>query len=211
VIYVYAITDQPGGPLPEPSLREISAHGLAAVFTAENVEVDPTPEDLWAHEAIVEALMRDRAVLPMRFGTRLPGEDALNTLLDQRRIEFTRALENVRGRVELGVRVTGTGDDSRPNRPSTGAEYLEQRLGARHEAQQIAHAVHAPLAQIAERSSISRAPRGADLMTGSYLLRGDRVGRFTDELKELQRMHPELALTCTGPWPPYSFVEEPQE
>jgi Gas vesicle synthesis protein GvpL/GvpF len=44
----------------------------------------------------------------------------------------------------------------------------------------------------------------------SYLLPSDRVGVFTAEVEQLQQRHPQLSLTCTGPWPPYSFVSEEQ-
>jgi len=116
----------------------------------------------------------------------------------------------VRGRVELGVRVAGTPATAAAAQPSTGAEYMAQRLGARREAEQVAQAVHTPLARIAERSTTQQAPRSGELMTASYLLPDDRIGRFTRRIKQLQRAHPELAVTCTGPWPPYSFVEEPE-
>jgi len=201
VIYLYAITDRPGTPLPRGPLRELAAHGLAAVFAARTPDSDPS----------VEALMHDRAVLPMRFGTCLRDEAAVHALLDDRRREFQRLLDDVRGRVELGVRIAGTpAVATAGQQPSTGAEYMAQRRGARREAEQIAKAVHTPLARIADRSTTQHTRGGSDLMTASYLLPDDRIGRFTRRIQELQRAHPELALTCTGPWPPYSFVEDSQ-
>jgi hypothetical protein len=209
VIYVYAITDATGTPLPQPTLREVTAHGLAVVFAPDGAPAGPTPDVLWVHEDVVESLMRDRTVLPMRFGTRLAGEDTARTLLDERHEEFARMLEAVRGRVELGVRVAGReGAAPEMERPSTGTEYIAQRMSASREAEQVAAAVHEPLARIADRSATARSPRAGEVMTASYLLPSARVGAFTDEVEHLQRVHPELSLTCTGPWPPYSFVAE---
>jgi hypothetical protein len=31
--------------------------------------------------------------------------------------------------------------------------------------------------------------------------------RFRTEVQRLQRTHPDVAVLCTGPWPPYSFVD----
>jgi hypothetical protein len=211
VIYAYAVTDSPGTPLPQPTLREVVAHDLALVFAAEGPGGDPTADVLWVHEDVVESLMRDRAVLPMRFGTHLADEDAAIALLGERREYFARMLDGVRGRVELGVRVAGrAAAPEQPARPATGTEYLAQRLGARREAEQVAALVHEPLARLADRSATARSPRAGELMTASYLLPAERVDAFTEEIKRLQQRHPELALTCTGPWPPYSFVEEEQ-
>jgi len=209
VIYVYAITEAAGTPLPQPTLREVTAHGVAVVFADEGPGGDPTADVLWVHEDVVESLMRDRAVLPMRFGTHLPDEEAALALLDSRRDDFARMLDDVRGRVELGVRVAGrAAAPDQPARPATGTEYLARRLGARREADHVAAAVHEPLARIADRSASARSPRSGEVMTASYLLPSERVGVFTEEIRQLQQRHPDLALTCTGPWPPYSFVEE---
>ena len=209
MIYVYAITDRPGTPLPRPALREAVRDDLAVVFSADAPAADPTAEALWDHEDVVEALMRSRTVLPMRFGTRLRDEEAAVALMSDRRPEFARRIEGVRGRVELGVRVSGRSPASvADDRPATGTEYLTRRLGARRERDQVAAAVHEPLARLADRSSRSRSARSGEVLTASYLLPDDRVSVFAHEVKQLQERHPELALTCTGPWPPYSFVEE---
>jgi Gas vesicle synthesis protein GvpL/GvpF len=209
VIYVYAITDRPGTPLPDRALREVGRDDLAVVFAGDGPGAEPAADVLWAHEDVVEKLMRSRTVLPMRFGTQLRDEEAARALLSDRYAEFARRIEAVRGRVELGVRVSGRSPAPAPaGPPASGTEYMTQRLGARRESDNVAATVHEPLARIADRSSRSRSARAGEVLTASYLLPNDRVSVFADEVKQLQERHPELALTCTGPWPPYSFVEE---
>src|SRR4051794_7700324 len=61
-------------------------------------------DDLWAHEAVVEELMEQAAVLPMRFDGAVDDEAALRRILDERGEEFETLLAAVRGAVELGVR-----------------------------------------------------------------------------------------------------------
>jgi hypothetical protein len=47
-----------------------------------------------------------------------------------------------------------------------------------------------------------------NLLRASYLVRANDVDRFADRVRELQRGDGGLALSCTGPWAPYSFVGE---
>jgi hypothetical protein len=204
VIHLYAVTDREGAPL-----RELSAGGVVAVFDEVGDPPDPTPDVLWKHEEVVESLMHERAVLPMRFGTCLPDEDAVRSLLHARGAEFERLLESVRDRVELAVRVTGEpAPPAGPVKADSGSEYMRRRLEAWRETQAIARAVHLPLARRAERSTSNLTPPSGGLMTGSYLLRRDGVEPFSAHVRLLQEKHPELTITCTGPWPPYSFVSE---
>jgi len=63
------------------------------------------------------------------------------------------------------------------------------------------------LAAIA-RAATRRQIRSADeVLCAAYLLDRGQVSRFSALLAELQAANPELRLTCTGPWPPYSFAE----
>ena len=75
---------------------------------------DPALDALWVHERVVERIMTDRAVLPMRFGSRLPDDDALRELLAARRQEFLATLQRVRGRVEVSVRAMQQGGERPP-------------------------------------------------------------------------------------------------
>src|SRR5205807_2635684 len=75
---------------------------------------DP-PGSLWDHEAVVEAVMQDGAVLPMRFGSVV---DDVEAFLASRRASLVAALSRVRGAVELGVRPAADDRDA----PSSGTE-----------------------------------------------------------------------------------------
>jgi hypothetical protein len=48
---------------------------------------------------------------------------------------------------------------------------------------------------------------GPELLRAAYLVERARVPAVVETVRDLQREHGELALLCTGPWPPYSFAE----
>lgn len=218
MIYVYAVVEPSGAPLPVrggldgATLEEVRAGGVAAVFSRCDAPPPPDADVLWRHEQVVEALLTDRALLPLRFGTTLADEEALRGLLAERSAEWRRALDRVRGRVELSVRVAGEpGEPGEPldaARGESGTDFMRRRLRARDERERLAAAIHAPLASLAERSAKSSAPSAGSALAGSYLVPRADVERFADEVRRLQSRHPALAVTCTGPWPPYSFVAE---
>jgi len=208
VIYLYAVSDRAPSPpahvagLDGAAVEQLEYGAVCAIFS---LHAGPAPEPsaaaLWAHEAVVEALLRDRAVLPMRFGTVLADERKLRAELADRALEFARLLDRVRDRVELSVRVIGEPADLTP--ATDGTEYLARKLELTREAE----LVHAPLAELAEESRRG-APRRASILSASYLLPRGGVERFVAEVRGLQQRNPSLELVCTGPWPAYSFVEE---
>ena len=73
-----------------------------------------------AHQRVVEAVMENGTVLPLRFGTRLGSEPELVAVLAARHDELVRAIERVRGHVEIGLRVI----------PRSSAERQPKSLGA---------------------------------------------------------------------------------
>jgi hypothetical protein len=210
VIELYAITDHPGPPLPHVAqLKLVPIDGLAAVCTpASDAEV--SPETLWRYEDVIETLMADRDLLPVRYGTRLEDEAAVARAVEERRDELAAALDRVRGAVELSVRVVSTGtqtSDLATEEASSGAEYL--RLRARVEAShdRAAHAIDEPLSALS-RASVEARPRPPELFRGAYLVERDAVERFAEEVARLQNLNAGLSILCTGPWPPYSFAEQ---
>jgi hypothetical protein len=219
VIWVYGICERPE--MPAPRRRGLAQAPLDGVREGELLAVisrhvqppgDPALDALWVHERVVERMMADRTVLPMRFGTKLPDDDALREVLAARQGEFLAALDLVRGRVEVGVRAMqppGEGAADEPSPPpvaASGREYLEAKLRDGRRIEQEGAAVHEPLASLAVASS--RLPTGdpAELLRASYLIERATLARFRATVERLQRTQPGVAILCTGPWPPYSFV-----
>jgi hypothetical protein len=213
VIWVYALCERPDLPLPpvrglaDAPLETIAAPPLAAVVSRHAQGPDESTLDaLWDHERVVESLMAERAVLPMRFGTRPASADNVRAALAGRRDVLLQALNLVRGRVELAVRAmqpAACATAAPPSAAASGSEYLHARLaGARTLA-----ALHEPLAAlaVAARRWPERAP--GELLHTSYLVDEAAVAHFRNAVERLQREHSEAALLCTGPWPAYSFVE----
>jgi hypothetical protein len=209
VIELYAITDNPGPPLPQvPPLKAIPIDGLAAVCAPAS-EGEVSPETLWRHEEVVEALMADRDLLPVRYGTRLEDEAAVASAVEDRRDELAAALDRVRGAVELSVRVVPTGTPPRPpaaSEASSGAEYLRQKARAEASHGRTGRALHRPLAALA-RASVEGRPRPPELFRAAYLIERDAVEHFTAAVARVQNENAGLGILCTGPWPPYSFAE----
>jgi hypothetical protein len=198
VIELLAITDDEAPP--EPPLRAVRSGGLSAIC-APAVERDVTPEALWRHEEVLERLMEQRDLLPVRFGTLVADEHAAAEAVAERREEFTAALERVRGAVELSLRVEPReSEDDRPGTPESGREYLRARLGRMESARRL----HDPLAALARDSVVQP---GRELLRAAYLVDRGAVEPFVAAVRSLQRAHPDLALLCTGPWPPYSFAQ----
>jgi Gas vesicle synthesis protein GvpL/GvpF len=222
VLYVYALTDAPQRPLPDcrghrgARLRVLTHDGVGAVCTRHG-HIEPRPDEaaLWRHERVTEALMADRAVLPVRFGTTVADEQALAAMLAERHAEFRAALDRVRGRVEIGVRALWTppGPGPEPGQaPGEAAEqgpgraYLRARLDERTRAERLADALHGALAPraAAARRRVLVTPRM--LLSAAYLIERDDVEDFLAAVDAVAAEHPEVDLLCTGPWPAHSFA-----
>jgi hypothetical protein len=225
VITLYAITDHPTPPMPEENGIRVVARGELAAVCGPVVTSEVTADALWEHERLVEALMDDRDLLPVRYGTCLPDDDAAARALEENRAAYASSLRRVRGAVELAVRVF-PGDGARPTSPAaarsagngvpsppgadaattTGTAYLRARArSAAGEAEARAR-VHEPLARAARAATVARLPRAGELLRAAYLVDRAATAAFSARVRELQERNPGLRITCTGPWPPYSFA-----
>lgn len=212
MIYLYAITDPlrlPAGAtgLEEAPLEVLEEAGVCGVYsTHEGLALEPEASLLWRHEQVVEGLMELAGVLPVRFGTMIESAHELRAILRREERRFRRLLPRVRGCVELAVRV---GLPHRSDMPAaTGAAYLESRLAARREREGAANRVLAPLRELANATSHRNSRADAAAVSESFLVPRDAVDSFVARVRALQARNQSLALSCTGPWGPYSFVEE---
>lgn len=222
VLYVYAVTDGFSDStvtgLHGATLRAIQCGPVQAVVSEHAVAPEPDEDLLWAHEQVVEELMEGSTILPMRFASIAEGPEALVAMLEKRREEFVASLERVRGAIELSVRAQLSGaaepadPEPRPERATgPGTAYLFQRVRRHRRSEAVADLIHRPLVLLARRSVLKEGHGDPTEFKAAYLVDeaavepfGDRVGKLNDTLGD-------VSVTCTGPWPPYSFVSEGPE
>jgi hypothetical protein len=204
VIELLAITDDPA-----PSalgVRVLPAAGLGVV-------VEPAPageldaDALWRRESLLEELMRERALLPVRLGTRVADDAAVAEAVAPRRAELLAALDRVRGAVEVSVRAVARDRTAAPSGvagPPPGVAGPPPAVAGPPPG--AVDSVHGRLAALAREHARHEGP---ELLRAAYLVDRDHVDTFVAAVRELQREHDDLSVLCTGPWPPYSFAGEP--
>ncbi len=90
----------------EPGVVTLLRHGDVASLVSD-LHVDRPlgkPEDLLAHERLLDATAAEVPVLPIRFGAVLTGPEAVSELLASHHDEFARALGELEGRVQYVVK-----------------------------------------------------------------------------------------------------------
>jgi hypothetical protein len=181
-------------------LRAVVSDGLTAIC-GPTERREATPDALWRHEELIEALMEGRNLLPVRFGTLVSDERAAAQAVAERKEQFAASLDHVRGAVELAVRVHS---HEAPQRVNGIGESGRDYMSAKAQRMQAARLMHEPLAGVARDNVVQPGP---ELLRAAYLVERGTVERFVSLVRRLQRAHSELDVLCTGPWPPYSFVE----
>jgi Gas vesicle synthesis protein GvpL/GvpF len=67
--------------------------------------------------------------------------------------------------------------------------------------------VHEPLGALAREHVLRPVALPGERMRGAYLVDASDVEAFSAAVRGLQEAEPSLLITCTGPWPPYSFTQ----
>ena len=165
---------------------------LAAVVSdIETMEPEENDENARAHDAVLRTLLeRDDvdAVVPMQFGMTFKNAAALKSVLRGGRRAFTKALRDVDGAVEVGVKLVA-GADATLDREAIRAD-VGERLAAVSDGE-----VENDL--FSDRLVFNR----------SYLVDADDRERFDEAVEAVEADYEELTLQYTGPWAPYNFVD----
>ena len=164
-------------------------------------------EALRAHEAAVRRIAEAaEACLPARFGARAEDDEALLRLVEGRQAELLEALQLVRGREQMTLRVHGPSSPSPVPPPAggPGARYLEERRRARKlpELDPLRGALEA----LVRAERIERHSEPGLLASVYHLI--DR-GAAAEYQRIAGHAHLEgLRVRVSGPWPAWSFAPE---
>jgi gas vesicle protein GvpL/GvpF len=179
------------------------------------------------HERVVEAFLGRGTVVPMKLLTIFSNDDrAVEHILQQRR-DIDRVIEQLKDRVELGVRVVLAAPAApRASVPlsgsASGASYLRAKkaqhdrsveLGARAQerVQQIFETLAAESADAVRRPIVEVRPgAGRVLLDAAYLVPERRTRRFESTVRALAKRYAGegYEIATTGPWPAYNFIGE---
>lgn len=217
-LLLYAITDSEAPPAPALGVdarpvHRVSADGLAALVS----EHDSTPkldeDSAWKFERVVEAQMHAGATLPMRYGSVVPDTAAVARLLSQRRQELLDQLARVRGAVELSIAARWRSDPepesaavADPGAEAAGTAYMLERVEIQRRARELEQELQLRLDPLARATRYDLLPRPGKVLTAALLVDRDRAAGVVDQVQALATAIVDVELTCTGPWPPYSFV-----
>ncbi|MYW66904.1 gas vesicle protein [Streptomyces sp. SID8379] len=234
--YIYGIASVEHPSLPdgmggvgEPSreIRLVKQGPLAAIISDAPDDLRPKRRDLLAHQNVLSEA-GGGAVLPMRFGSLAPDDQAVAAVLAERSEHYQERLRALEGKVEYNVKaqhdeeavlhlVMTEDSDLRTlaeaNRQAGGGSYEDRlRLG-----EMVVAAVQAREAEDAVELQHLLAPAAEAVSTGpdstgwlanvSFLVDRKAAEHFVSALEDVRRSHPHLVLTANGPLPPYSFVE----
>jgi hypothetical protein len=221
-LYVYAyVAAEPrnlGAGLAGEPLRLARCQDVMAVIGPMEAAPAISPEALAAHDAVVRQLAEEvEAILPARFGEAVRDEGELTSHLAPRSRELAEALEQVRGCVQMTLRVFGAPD--RPAEEVTveggpGTRYLAARRQEHERAASLPEIE--PLREIlrplirAERSDRRerrwRRETGPLLGSVYHLVRKEDLPAYLAAVRETEGRLGGRRFTFSGPWPPYAFA-----
>jgi hypothetical protein len=186
----------------------VDTEALSAICSDhERLDLRLDEQSAWEHERVVEALMKLGPVLPARFGTTFESAKSVRLALEREAEAFECGLARVCGCVELAVRIRslplGEADSA-----TDGESYVRNMLQARQRREAIITQTVEPLKAFSVNSKESATASREAGVSVSYLVRTHDVERFCSEVRRIQQENQQLALSCTGPWAPYSFASE---
>ena len=205
---------------------------LAAVVSDSPVrEWERSRRHMMAHTAVLEEVMQEFTLLPVRFGTVAPSAETLQEqVLQRRNDELTGLLAKLEGRVELGLKAFWLEAaifqeivaDSPPIRKlrdkllgrSVEETYFDRaRLGEMVEASmeqkrdEYADQLLARLRPLAGEYKLNQLLIDRMVLNGAFLVDRDRQAEFDEAVRQLdEEMGDRLKFKYVGPVPPYNFV-----
>lgn len=222
--YLYSITeasaargnDWPEG-IADSHVAAIEVGSLALLVS--EIERLPAPVqrgDLQQHNAVNCALLETGVCVPLRYGTMAPSRDACGAFIADQADRWNAAVERLRGRVELSLKILMPVSDARgvdgseDQAAGPGAMYLrrrrlkllqEQAVDERRDA--LEREVRAALSAWTEEIVVMQRSR---LLGVAALVAREHFGEAERHLGTILA-HTQGRWTLGGPWPPYSFVD----
>ncbi len=213
----------------QTAVYTVTYNELAAVVSDSPLTVlDPTRDNVVAHQRVNETVMQDHTVLPMSFGTVFKTGDDVVAFLRSAYDAFSGVLDKMQNKLEFGLKVIWDRDavveeiEVENDDIHRLKSEIESQKGSTYFARmQYGRLVDAALQSKSEEyisrifdrlrdvSVASRASRPIGdrmILNAAFLVMRAHETQFDKGVKELGAHFPKLTFKYTGPWPPYNFV-----
>jgi hypothetical protein len=207
----------------------IRCDDLAAIVSDTPLGVlDPTRDNVLAHQRVNETVMREHTVLPMSFGTMFKTGDDVTTFLKSAARAFSDVLDKMENKLEFGLKVLWDRDavirdieDDNEDIHRLKTEIAAQKGSTYFARMQYGRLIDAALQARSERyvseifdrlRDVSVAARANKpigdrmILNAAFLVSRDTEDAFDARVKAIGAAFARLTLKYTGPWPPYNFV-----
>lgn len=209
--------------------RLVRCGAIAAVvsdFEGERVSIER--ENVFAHERVVQRVLRYVTPLPFRFGT-LVTKEKLDGYVEASLDGLMKSMERVRGRVEMSVKIIwnveeiklegekaqasgGAIKEDARQASGKGAAYLAARrreiMGdelLKERAGELAEWLSESIGEAASETDVRVRPCEALVVRAAFLVERERLKDYQERLEKARSSRSSLRFLTSGPWPPYSF------
>ena len=208
------------------SYRDISA----VVSNISLIEVEADEKNALTHMDVIQRVMEQQTVLPVKFGTIFKDKNGVEKCLAMIYGQVKSELPKMDGKVELGVKVLWhpnkaieqikkTSDqvknmEKEIQSMSEGKAYLmrvkmEQTLNEEINkmSEQYAHQIYRELMKCAE-NSLQLKLVGYMILYAAFLVSKKSIDDFKNKVNQMQEKWKEkgVELILSGPWPPFNFT-----
>lgn len=234
--YLYAIVDAPSRPDyafsgigDRPVYALIDGEVAAVVSDIEEIKIRPERRHLAAHQQVLRQLMAVDTVLPMAFGTIANSSKAVSKMLKTYHASFVEQLQQMRGKVEMGLRIALDAPDIYEYLIDQSPEImalrddLVLRGGGSHNdkielGQQFAQLLEETRAASFEKIEGLLAPSYSAIQANAvkgekeianvaFLVERDKLAEFEQKVERAaDQFDDRFTFQYSGPWAPYDFV-----
>lgn len=208
-------------------------HGNLAAVVSDSpvVEYERSRRNMMAHTLVLEGVMREHTILPVRFGIVAPSAQAIEEKVLQRRYdELSNLLSEMEGRIELGLKAFWYENvifpevvaenppirrlrDSLMGRSAEETYYERIRLGEMIESamgkrqDEDAERILSSLRPLADETRLNEVITDRMIVNAAFLVKEVRQDAFDGALDAIdEEMSKRVLFKYVGPVPPYNFV-----
>ena len=189
---------------------------------------DVTEGTVLEHEAVVEKLMEQFTVLPVRFGTIIDGRDNLLSMVRSCYRDFKDNMERLHNKFEFGIKVIWPAEEIKENiikalkkdeqknldsGSSSGKRFMKEKFKKykidkelEAKADKFIKIMDIFFSKFAVEKKIKKLKTENLLMDAVYLVEKDRGGNFREAFEHVKSACPDFKYLFSGPWPAYNFI-----